>query len=222
MKKTVKKETTLSILKDIKELLKANNTFLAHASIDKTVKEEEKSCKFTVWKTLTVGHCATVEDLKKEITDKGMFVSSWAEDLMKQQSFLSSTQTLCLEYDLALVSVSDLGFPIGTTYAEICKSATDQGLALCPPEIGPYLRLAYADQPTSEWIRIGMEAITDSHGSPDVFSVERLDDGAAWLTATMGGRTITGVGTVGSCSCVLASRPWNLDYQNFCNFGLCP
>ncbi|MFO0603078.1 MAG: hypothetical protein U0324_07885 [Polyangiales bacterium] len=48
---------------------------------------------------------------------------------------------------LARVSVASLGLPDGGTFAELVAQATARGLALCPMELGPHLRLAFTDQP---------------------------------------------------------------------------
>ncbi|MBI1934301.1 hypothetical protein HYS30_01415 [Candidatus Peregrinibacteria bacterium] len=55
------------------------------------------------------------------------------------------------------------------------------GLELCPPETGPYQRLADKDQPLGDWYYIGMEPITDSDGSPGVFGLGRFG-GGVWLS----------------------------------------
>ena len=56
---------------------------------------------------------------------------------------------------------------------------------LCPNEVGPQLRLQYADQPKGEWLRIAMEAITASDGYRRLFSVGH-DGGDLWLYGDYG------------------------------------
>lgn len=81
---------------------------------------------------------------------------------------------------LVRLTVADLGFPRGATTEEIYERAKTLGLELCPAEVGPYLRLAYADQPMGEWFYIGMKKITDADGYPDVFGIGRNGFGL-WL-----------------------------------------
>jgi hypothetical protein len=65
-----------------------------------------------------------------------------------------------LELDLALVSVADLGFPEdGASLVEVYNRALAMGLALCPPDLGPALRLSYLDQPREEFLHIAMRPI---------------------------------------------------------------
>jgi len=82
------------------------------------------------------------------------------------------------QMNLIRLTVADLGFPDGATTEQILARAVALGLDLCPPEVGPYYRLQYTDQPMNEWVRIGMKPIPDRGDSGRVFSVERswLDD----------------------------------------------
>ena len=70
------------------------------------------------------------------------------------------------QYDLVKFTVTQLGLPSGTTTSEIYARAEELGLKLCPPEIGPQLRLVY---PRNEWLIIAMKQITDRRGRPRVF-----------------------------------------------------
>ena len=63
---------------------------------------------------------------------------------------------------------------------QIYDKAKELDLELCPPQVGPELRLNYKDQPNGEWLRIAMEAISGRGGSPRLFGVGSRD-GAPWL-----------------------------------------
>lgn len=77
-------------------------------------------------------------------------------------------------------TVAQLGFPKGATTKEIFDRALALGLELCPPEVGPYYRIQYANQPIGEYIRVGMKTILDRDLNPRIFSVNRdVDD--LWL-----------------------------------------
>ena len=140
-----------------------------------------KDIGFPTWKTIKLGTNETVEELKQALTASGCRVNDRASELLKNI-------TVCpveVEVDLVVVSVAELGFPNGATRKEIYECAIEFGYKLCPPEVGPKLRLQYNDQPKGEWLRIAMEPITDSHGHTDVFVVDRAG-GAHWLRADYG------------------------------------
>jgi hypothetical protein len=84
------------------------------------------------------------------------------------------------------MSVAGLGFEEETRYDAICERAKERGFELCPPEVGPQLRLQYKDQPSGEWLAIAMEAISISDGDLNVFHVEHDGDGL-WLCSFYGG-----------------------------------
>jgi hypothetical protein len=48
--------------------------------------------------------------------------------------------------------------------SEVFDGAAKLGLDKCSPEDGPQLRHQYLDQPMGEYLHIGMDPITDSHG----------------------------------------------------------
>ena len=72
------------------------------------------------------------------------------------------------------------------------------GLELCPPETGPYKRLADSNQPLGDWYYIGMEPIADSDGNPSVFGVGRSGYGLwlAYAWAKPGGRWLLDLSVV--------------------------
>jgi hypothetical protein len=101
---------------------------------------------------------------------------------------------LSVKASIVRLSVTDLGFPKGATTTQIIGSEhdTDQhrhatpftagggiplGLGLCPPEVGPALRLEYTDQPLDERLYIAMKPITSSDGEPRIFVLEHNAQG---------------------------------------------
>lgn len=128
--------------------------------------------KTTTLKTVDLGK--TPEQYRTAFKKAGMQVSSYADDLLGKMPPVSGS------VDLVRLSSRDIGFEDGATYETICNKAKKLGYELCPAEVGPALRLAYTDQPNGEWLRVAMEAITDSDGSRNVFGVVRDGDGP-WL-----------------------------------------
>ena len=53
------------------------------------------------------------------------------------------------EIHLVEVSVASIGLRAGGTLTEVFVAAQEHGLSLCPPDTGPYLRLAWESQPNA-------------------------------------------------------------------------
>ena len=107
----------------------------------------------------------------KVLKDRGFNIGNWADDILGKPAFTAATEAT--EIDLVKVTVAELGFKKGARRDQIYERAKELGLELCPPEVGPQLRLQYHDQPNGEWLFIGMKPIADSVGNLLVFSVER-------------------------------------------------
>ena len=138
--------------------------------------------KFKTWKTIKLGTgLKTADDFREVLKDNGFKVSGWANDILGKSAFTVATEGI--EVDLFKVMVAELGFKKGVRRRnQIYKRARDLGLELCPPEVGPQLRLQYQDQPNGEWILVAMESIVDSDGYPRLFRVGRYDSGR-WLSS---------------------------------------
>mgnify|MGYP000985917348 CR=1 FL=1 len=113
----------------------------------------------------------TPEQYTKELIDNGNQIYSYAQQILNKIEALKSPEQI----SLVSFSVEQLGFPNGATLQEIYDKAQSMGLELCPPQVGPELRLSYTDQPNNEYLVIAMEAITDADGGPGLFGVDRFD-----------------------------------------------
>jgi len=134
--------------------------------------------QFPIWKTIQIGTgLKTADHFRRALTSAGYRIGTWANDILGRFTPAVEAATL----DLVLVSVAGLGFSNGARLADIYARAKELGLELCPAEIGPQLRLQYADQPWGEWLFIAMEPITGSGGDPNFFDVGHCDDGR-WLS----------------------------------------
>jgi len=130
---------------------------------------------FQVWKTIKLGTHKDAAALIQAIVENGLQVSEWALDIMGKPAFTLAAEETTL--DLANISVADLGFAKATPLKEIYAKAIELGLSLCPAEVGPQLRRQYLDQPKGEFLRIAMEAITDSKGDRRILEVGHDDVG---------------------------------------------
>lgn len=91
------------------------------------------------------------------------------------------------------VSVASLGFPGGATFEALVEQAKRLGLALCPLELGPHLRLAlpeqaegFVGQPPSRGcappgsITVASAPLDEDDEVPKGFYLRRIE-GALWL-----------------------------------------
>lgn len=97
------------------------------------------------------------------------------------------------EVAVALRSVASVGLLEGGTAAEIVASASTCGLAQCPLELGPHLRLQWTDQPEGSVghaptrhrappgsVTVASPPLDDTDETPKGFYLRRID-GALWL-----------------------------------------
>jgi len=144
----------------------------------------EATSRFNVWKTIKLGTgLKTAEEFRRVLRDGEFRLSDWASDILGKPAFKAADEET--EVDLVKVTVAELGFKKGARRNQIYERARDLGLELCPPEVGPQLRLQYQDQPNGEWILVAMEPIVDSDGDPRLFIVERIGS-ELWLSSYWG------------------------------------
>lgn len=121
----------------------------------------------------------TKEQLRQELEQAGVTVTALAEDMMRNPDF-ATLQTAQM-HDIVRLKVDDIvlssDYP---TTDQLYKRAQELGLELCPPELGPQLRLQHKDQPTGDHYWIGMKQITGSRGFSGIFALEHYGDGV-WL-----------------------------------------
>jgi hypothetical protein len=129
------------------------------------------------------------DDLIEQVKAAHRELGSYAASMMRHEMFttLDEPETITL-IDLC---PADLGFTENPTTDELLDvkrlaewSAVNLDgyvLDLCPAEVGPHLAIQYKDQPKGGVLWIAMERIPDSGDDPDVFVVERDDDGGLWL-----------------------------------------
>ncbi len=139
----------------------------------------------------TIGN-KTKEELIRELEEKEsstnpadkIYISDSARSMLQKPEFAAISQPE--KINLIKLKVQDLGFEKNPTTDQLYSRAEELGLKLCPPEIGPHLRINYQtvfkrEQTKGGYLRIGMKQITSSSGYPDVFIVVRDDDGKRWL-----------------------------------------
>lgn len=128
--------------------------------------------EFPIWKAVDLGvhHDANAVRDAFRTTPDLIHIDYWADQILNRIAFLQ-TDT---RFNLVLTTVSDLGFgEDGASLKDIYERASRLGLALCPAELGPALRLAYLDQPLGEYLRIAMRPVARSDGKVTDFVVAK-------------------------------------------------
>jgi hypothetical protein len=138
-----------------------------------------------VWKTITLGTFANSLALGNALHAKGCSVGGLAAEILARPAFIVSTTKTDVE--LVAVSAAELGFKTDTvTLTEIYARARQLGFELAAAEVGPQLRLQYSDQPSGEFLTIGMEPIKTWSGEPVILSV--ANGGAGLILIGQDGR----------------------------------
>ena len=121
------------------------------------------------------------KEYTKEIETQGMKIYEYAQDILNKLEPLKQKEKI----NLVSFSVEQLGFPKGATLQQIYDKAKESGLELCPPQVGPELRLNYKNQPMNEYLMVAMNSINDRGGDPGLFGLRRHSDGE-WLNYNYG------------------------------------
>jgi hypothetical protein len=187
------KTITLGTYRNANVLREALNS--AHCSIEKVTSVKVASQPalpiYDVGPTTPFCH---LEDLANEIIGRPAFA-------------LSRTRT---DVDLVVLYVFELGLgEQGASLKDIYARAKSLGFALCPPEVGPQLRLQYLEQPPGEVLHIAMEPIERYDGDLVSLSLENGDWGFVLF-----GYSISGVEVMYSRALFVFVKPQNGDRGN--------
>jgi hypothetical protein len=122
----------------------------------------------SMWRTIELGTgLKTRDDFCQAYAKVNCQVEMGGRMLLGNASFAVAKKKTAI--DLVNMSVEELGFQRSQTYKGICTRARNIGLALCPAEVGPQLRLQYLEQPKGEclWIVMEPRVFTYNPGMPD-------------------------------------------------------
>lgn len=120
----------------------------------------------------------SARQLTSEMKTAGIKISNGAKSMLKNREFIPGKKPE--EATFICLTVADLGFKSSATIRQIYERAQIIGLELCPADAGPNYRLKYRNQPSNEWICMGMKQIIGPDDNPVVFMLERRNDGL-WL-----------------------------------------
>ncbi len=143
-----------------------------------------------VWRTITIGTFHSVVSLREAleaercgsanrrnsanyrlVTAVRCALGNSANEIIGRPDFgLSGTRR---EIRLVVLSGKDLGFDPESqpSLQDIYERAESLGYLLCPPEVGPQLRLQYTNQKVGEFLHIAMRPLRDYDGEPTIFTV---------------------------------------------------
>jgi hypothetical protein len=128
-----------------------------------------------VWKRVTLGAYKGVNSLRNALDAARVRVGNSADEILGRPGF--DFGQVKADVDLVVVSVAELGFPNGARLADIHRRAGELGLELCPAEVAPLLRLAYANQPMGEFLNVAMRPIATYAGELVALSIANAGTG---------------------------------------------
>ena len=166
-----------------------------------------------VWKTVRLGGYADVNALREALdssecgtgrkaplltrianaADISCRLGESAAEIIGRPAFRLSRERR--EVAVVLVSVAQLGFAADAALADIYARAAAYGLALCPAELAPYLRLQYRDQPLGEFLRVAMAPLETYAGEPTDLTVANGGSGLLLVGGDARGKLIVPVAT---------------------------
>ena len=120
----------------------------------------KSATEIPIWMTITLGEYQNVDAIRSAIDNSpcAIGLGDSVDEALGRPAF-PFTKTK-LELDLVVVSAADLGFPEdGGPIIDIYKRAKAIGLGLCPPDLGPALRLSYLDKPRGEFLHVAMPSV---------------------------------------------------------------
>lgn len=144
-------------------------------------------CQFITRKVAVGGE--TKSQLHEKLRQHAIRLNEYAEQLFADERFLTSDKTYSIQ--TVELTVRNLGFPDGATLPQLFQRARELGLALCPVELGPHLRLASLDQLEASGvskkqqaplgsITVATEIISEDDEFPKGFYLRKID-GELWL-----------------------------------------
>lgn len=132
---------------------------------------------------------STRRDLREALAERGVRCNAFAEMLLEHRCFDDHPVE---SVRLTRRTLGELGLPDGGLLSQILAAVPQQGLELCPPDTGPYLRLALMDQeqaPDSELsagrvpagsLHVVSAPLREDDHYPKGFYL-RVVDGVRWL-----------------------------------------
>lgn len=171
----------------IKQLLKEINS----KEVDAPQNGKEQVEFLSVWRTVELGTgLKNVEEFEAALKKAGIEVTDYARKIlgMVEEEIKGSPIKERRKVELVNATPIDLGLSKGGTIEQIFKAAKDNGLEVCPAEVGPQAAIQFDDQPNGEYRSIGMSPWRDMNDiwksrieNWGIFDVKRDIDGRCFL-----------------------------------------
>ena len=134
---------------------------------------------FQIWRTITLGAYKGVDAYRRALDSAGIKIGDAADEILGRPAVPYTRMKTDVE--LALLSAADLGVESESSLADVYKRARQVGLALCPAEVAPQLRLDYRNQPLGEALNIAMEPVATYSGEPTILALVNFGTGLALI-----------------------------------------
>ena len=109
---------------------------------------------------LRLGTCGSPDELRKAIMVKRCVIGGRASEILERMPISQRK----IRVKIVETLVTELGFKNGGRLAEIFFAAKDQGLELCPAEVGPQRCLQSENCRTDEELYIAMKPVVSTSG----------------------------------------------------------
>ena len=157
--------TTLAVGKSGTQCWRSVEQARASAPVSSASGMARTAAQAPIWKTITIGQYKGANAIRAAIDAAPcpVAIGDQADEILGRPAFPFSRMKV--DVDLLVISVAELGFgPDGAALRDIYARAGTFGLELCPPEVGPILRLNYLDQPLGEFLHVAMRPVATYDG----------------------------------------------------------
>jgi hypothetical protein len=116
------------------------------------------------WMTLKSQSLVSLRDILEILKSEGFFLSDWVLDIFERR------QSKVFDEDIYLykIPLRDIGVKGPVELGDVYLKFEESGYKLLDPQVALYIRQAYVNQPTGEWLRIAvpLDSMVDSDGIP--------------------------------------------------------
>ena len=151
-------------------------TAQAAAQDDQSPDQTRASVDIHAWKSIEIGTRKGVIAYRNALDSAAVRIGDSANEILGRPTFryMTAKETVLL----VIRSVAELGLESeAVSLADVYSRARRIGLVLCPAEVGPQLRLDYANQPLGEVLHIAMEPVATYAGDLTILALMNAGTG---------------------------------------------